>query len=702
MTEHSSTQDLLVEIGTEELPPTALLGLSDALNQGLLKRLNESRLVHGPSEAFCSPRRLAVLVRDLAPRQPDQETMRRGPALNAAVDRDGNPTKAALGFARSCGVEVGDLEREETPKGIWLAFRKTEHGRAAAELLPALVEQALGDLPIPKRMRWGSGDAEFVRPVHWVCMLLGDERVPGRVLGVETGTSTRGHRFHHPDAIALCSAGDYAEQLRTVGRVEPSFSARRELIASQVRSLAETAGGTARMDEGLLDEVTALCEWPVAFLGGFDQVFLEVPREALIETMQKNQKYFPLLAADGSLLPHFIGIANIESRDPGVVRAGNERVIRPRFADAKFFWEQDLKTPLGGLTPRLDHVIFEHKLGSIGAKMARVGDLGAAISDQLEVPAELARRAATLAKCDLVTLMVGEFASLQGIMGRYYAERAGEDPCVVAAMEEQYLPRHAGDRLPESPCGQVLALADRLDTLIGIFTIGQRPTGVKDPYGLRRAAIGVLRILIETPLPLDLNALLQKAADGYAPELGAGKVVDEVLGYCLERLDRYYGDQGISSDTVEAVLGVAPTTPSDIDRRIRAVEAFRGLPEAASLAAANKRLRNILKKLPEADQAMVPLDPGRLTEPAEQRLAERIGALTAEVEPLITAGDYEATLRALAALRDDVDLFFDDVMVMVDDDALRRNRIALLRALEDPFLRVADIARLQPAREDEA
>jgi glycyl-tRNA synthetase beta chain len=698
----SGAQDLLVEIGTEELPPTALLGLSDALHRGLMAQLDDSRLGHGDSEAFCSPRRLAVLVRDLAPRQPDQETMRRGPALNAAFDADGNPTKAAQGFARSCGVEVAALAREETPKGVWLAFRKAEHGRTAAELLPSLVERTLGDLPIPKRMRWGSGDAEFVRPVHWVCVLLGGERVPGRVLGVETGTSTRGHRFHHPHAIELSAAGDYAEQLRALGRVEPSFAARRELIVREVRALAETAGGTARMDAALLDEVTALCEWPVAFLGGFDQVFLEVPREALIETMQKNQKYFPLLAADGSLLPHFIGIANIESRDPDVVRAGNERVIRPRFADAKFFWEQDLKTPLGDLAPRLDSVIFEHRLGSIGAKMARVGDLGAAISEQLPVPADLVRRAATLAKCDLVTLMVGEFASLQGIMGRYYAERAGEDPCVAAAMEEQYLPRQAGDRLPESPCGQVLALADRLDTLVGIFAIGQRPTGVKDPYGLRRAAIGVLRILIETPLPLDLNALLQQAAQGYPPELGAARVVDDVLGYCLERLDRYYGDQGISKDTVDAVRGVAPTTPSDIDRRIRAVETFRGLPEASSLAAANKRLRNLLKKLPEADQVPVPLDPARLAEPAEQRLAERIGSLTAAVEPLVAAGDYEATLRALAALRDDVDAFFDDVMVMVEDDALRRNRIALLRALEDPFLRVADIARLQPVREDEA
>jgi glycyl-tRNA synthetase beta chain len=696
----TTPQDLLVEIGTEELPPTALRGLSDALHQGLIARLDEHRLSHGDSEAFCAPRRLAVLIHDLSRRQPDQETMRRGPAVTAAFDADGNPTKAALGFARSCGVEVADLDREETPKGAWLAFRKVEQGRDAAALLPSLVEQALGALPIPKRMRWGSGDAEFVRPVHWVCMLFGDQRVPGQVLGIETGTSTRGHRFHHPGLIPLDAAGDYAERLRGQGRVEAAFAARRERISDQVQALAEQTGGQARMDDALLDEVTSLCEWPVAFLGGFDPSFLEVPAEALVETMQKNQKYFPLLSADGSLLPYFIGVANIESQDPDVIRAGNERVIRPRFADAKFFWEQDLKTPLGDLAPRLDGVIFQHKLGSIGAKMARVADLGAAIADQLGVSAELVRRAAGLAKCDLVTLMVGEFASLQGIMGRYYAERSGEDHCVVAAIEEQYLPRHAGDRLPESPCGQILALADRLDTLVGIFAIGQRPSGVKDPYGLRRAAIGVLRILIETPLPLDLKALLQQAADAYPAEISADKVVDEVVGYCLERLDRYYGDQGISADTVEAVLGVAPTSPSDIDRRIRAVDTFRGLPEAASLAAANKRLRNILKKLPEADRAEVALDSARLTDPAEQRLADRIGTLSAEVEPLIEAGDYEATLRALSALRDDVDAFFDDVMVMVDDDALRHNRIALLRALEGPFLRVADISRLQPGRED--
>jgi glycyl-tRNA synthetase beta chain len=688
-------RDLLVEIGTEELPPTALARLSDAFAEIFSHQLTQHHLDYDSIERFATPRRLAFRVSSLVVSQPDQESVRKGPALKAAYDAKGLPTPAALGFARSCGVTMNQVEQEESEKGAWLVVRQPQPGRLTAELLIPILERALAGLPIPKRMRWGDHEDEFVRPVHWVVLLFGDEVVSGRILGVATGRDTYGHRFHRPGAIRLTDPSDYDGLLRETGRVEPDFGRRQARIRQQVEALATEAGGKAVIDAELLDEVTALCEWPIALLGRFDARYLEVPSEVLIETMQKNQKYFPLRSFTGELLPCFITIANIDSLDPLQVRAGNERVIRPRFADADFFWSQDLKQPLDAFANRLKSVIFQDQLGTLAEKSQRVAQVGRYIAGLLAYDEELVARAAYLAKCDLMTAMIFEFAELQGIMGRYYAERSGEDPAVCAAIEEQYLPRHSGDRLPSSVCGQVLALAERLDTLVGIFAIGQRPTGVKDPYALRRAAIGVLRLLIETPLELDLWDMLQFTAQELRTKVDASVAATEVFDYILERLKGYCQDQGIGVDLVEAVLSVGGHHPSDLYRRILAVRDFRLLPEAEALTAANKRIRNILKKSGTLSYGVV--DQALLVDPAEIELDGRISELGPQVEEWIKNGDYSAALSRLAQLRPEVDAFFDRVMVMVDDAPMRANRLALLASLESLFLGVADISRLQPA-----
>jgi len=684
---------LLIEIGTEELPPKSLLTLSEAFADNLRELLSQRALTFSGLESFATPRRLGVLVHDLDAREPDQEQFRRGPSAQAGFDAEGNPTKAALGFAASCGIAVESLLTEESPKGSWLVARQHRPGQLIIHIVPSLVEQALAALPIPRRMRWGEGEAEFVRPVHWVVLLFGMEAISGRVLGVTAGRDTRGHRFHHPKPIHLASASDYAETLRGRGSVEPSFGERRAEIARQVERLASLEGGRVHLDPDLLDEVTALCEWPVALLGRFDEAFLRIPSEVLIETMQSHQKYFPMIDASGELLPRFITISNIHSRDPEQVRGGNERVIRPRFADAAFFWKQDLKRSLDVLALGLGAVVFQERLGSLADKSERVGLLARRIAEHIGLDPEVAARAAHLAKADLLSSMIAEFPSLQGIMGQYYAERAGENPSVSAAIREQYLPRKAGDALPHTPCGQALALADRLDTLVGIFAIGQRPTGVKDPYALRRAALGALRILIETPLPLNLEELLKLAAEGLEQKIAAQHAATEVLEYALERLSGYYQERGISADVVEAVVARYRAVPSDIDARVRAVHGFRSLPQAVGLAAANKRIRNILRRNTEA----VPEHPvlHLLTEPSERQLAERLEAMRSAIAPLLRNGDYGGALTALAGLKPTVDAFFEEVMVMAEDSDLRRNRLALLRSLEELFLQVADISLLQ-------
>ena len=689
----SGVRDLLVEIGTEELPPRALRRLADSFADGVRAGLDDAGLTPARTRTFATPRRLAVLALGVPEAQPDRESTRRGPALSAAFDDDGNPTRAAQGFARSCGVDVEALERLETDKGTWLAHRVFERGRAAAELVPELVERALGRLPIPKRMRWGARSEEFVRPVHWVVLLFGDQALEATVLGVAAGRQTRGHRFHHPEPLYVAEPRGYAPLLETEGHVLADMDVRREAIRAQVAEAAQAVGGRAVIDEALLEEVTALVEWPVALHGSFDTRFLEVPAEALVSSMQDHQKYFPVVDEAGALQPYFVTVANIESRDPEQVRAGNERVIRPRLADAAFFWEQDRQTSLAARARRLATVVFQDRLGTLLDKQERVAELAATVAEALGGDAGLARRAAGLAKCDLLTHMVGEFPELQGIMGRYYATHDGEPAEVATALEEQYWPRFAGDALPRTPTGRALAIADRLDTLVGIFAIGQPPTGDKDPFALRRAALGVLRTLLEGPQELDLRELLHRAAGAFPAGLRAGDVVGEVFDFMMERLRGYYLEEGIPADVFEAVRSVGPTRPLDMERRLRACMAFRRLPEAESLAAANKRIRNILRKTDEAIPREVNAE--ALREPAEQALAGQLKALEARVAPLLEGGDYTGALRELASLRAPVDRFFDDVMVMAEEPALRRNRLALLRRLGDLFLQVADLSRLQ-------
>ena len=683
--------DLLVEIGTEELPPKALPTLSAAFTDGISQGLQAAGLTPVEVIAYAAPRRLAVWVKEVAAQQADQTIEKRGPAIKGAFDAEGKPTKAAEAFAASCGVNVADLGTLETDKGAWLVFRQTQAGQATPELLPAIVEKALAGLPIPKRMRWGAGAAEFVRPVHWIVMLADNAVVDAEILGIKTGRESRGHRFHAPDAITLNSPSDYAIQLGSAS-VVAKFEARRDMIKHKVEQLAKRLGGQAVMPEGLLDEVTALVEWPVPVAGKFEERFLDVPQEALISTMQDNQKYFALVDANGKLISHFITVANIESRDEIQVAQGNERVIRPRFSDAEFFWTQDKKQPLASRAEQLKSMVFQQKLGTLYDKSQRVAQLAASIAQALNADQALATRAAELGKCDLVTHMVFEFTELQGIMGRYYALHDGEPAEVAQALDEQYMPRFAGDALPSTTTGTILALAERLDTLTGIFGIGQKPTGAKDPFGLRRAALGVLRLLIEKQLPLDLAALLDKAADGLSAQLGSKPATNETLDYVLERLKGYYQEQGINGALVDAVAALKVSQPLDFDRRVKAVAAFRQLSAAESLAAANKRISNILKKVDGELPAQV--DASLLQLPAEQALAAAVQAQQAKVEPLFAQGNYEAALLSLAELREPVDKFFDDVMVMADDLALRNNRLALLNSLRSLFLRVADLSVL--------
>jgi glycyl-tRNA synthetase beta chain len=689
----TTAMDLLVEVGTEELPPKALLRLRDAFNDSLCKLLTENHLPHGDSHAYASPRRLALVIKDVPLTQPDREVVKRGPALKAAFDEDGNPTKPALGFARSCGVSVDELEQLETGKGLCLGLRSVEKGQIAADVLPGLIEQALKGLPVPKRMRWGSSDIEFVRPLHWIVLLHGKQAIRANILGIDTDRYSRGHRFHHNENIAISEPDTYVKALEKSGQVMVDVEQRRESIRTQVLEAGEALGGTACIDDGLLDEVTALVEWPVAITGGFDRRFLEVPAEALISSMQDHQKYFPVRDSNGELMPNFITVANIASQDPDQVQAGNERVIRPRLDDAAFFWDQDRKHSLQSLAKQLDNVTFQQKLGSLGDKQKRIAVTAAAIAKTLGQDDTQTIRAASLCKCDLLTSMVKEFPELQGTMGRYYATHDGEDAAVALAMDEQYQPRFSGDELPDSITGQALAIADRLDTLTGIFALGKPPTGDKDPFGLRRAALGVLRIMIEKQLDLDLRALIETSAAAFPADLNAGKVSADLFAFMMDRLRAYYLEGIYNSDEFEAVLARQPARPLDFDQRMSAVHAFRMLPESASLAAANKRIRNILRKAETAIPDTFKKD--LLTEPAEQNLATEIAALDSKAGPLFERRDYTGALCELAALQAPVDAFFDDVMVMTDDAVLRDNRLALLQALSELFLRVADISKLQ-------
>ncbi len=706
MAARTTPPDLLVELLTEELPPRALARLSEAFSKALFEGLQARNFlsVHSAPQPFATPRRLAVRISAVAARQPDRIVERKGPAVAAGLDGDGKPTAALAGFARSCGVAVEALERHAGEKGEYFVYRSRQKGEPLARHLPEVVEAALKRLPTPKLMRWGEGEAQFVRPVHGLVLLHGDKLVPGQVLGLKSSKRTRGHRFLGRGVVTLTRAGDYEKALARHGHVIASFEARVKLIEKQLDAAARKFGAAVTWGLGrsaeLVEEVASLVEYPAVYVGSFSKDFLAVPPECLITSMQQHQKYFPLADRQGRLLAHFLFVSNIKTARPERIIHGNERVLRARLSDAKFFYDQDRKLTLAARLPRLANVVYHNRLGSQAERVERITKLAVEIAARLVAPgvlaeADIARveRAARLAKADLLTDMVGEFPELQGIMGRYYALHDGEDPAVAEAIAQHYWPRTAADALPHSALALPVALADRLDGLVGIFGIGLVPTGEKDPYGLRRQALGVVRLLTEKALPLDVVALIELARDFYPREVLADGLGAGLHGFMLERLKPYLRERGFLPDEIDAVLSQNPTRFDQVLPRLMALQKFRELPEAEALAAANKRIRNILRQA-EGTPA-IEVNEALLVEPAEQALAAAVRRLRGEVAPLIARGDYTAALKQLAALRPTVDAFFDEVMVMAEDPALRANRLALLNGLSGLFLQVADISRLQ-------
>jgi glycyl-tRNA synthetase beta chain len=692
----SLADDFLVEIGTEELPPKALRSLMVAFGENLATGIDEARLSRGQVHTYASPRRLAVVVDKLAGSQGDREVEQKGPPVSVAFDADNNPTPAATAFAAKCGVSVDELDRVETNKGERLTYKNVERGRPAAELLPDIIEQALGALPIPRRMRWGAGDAEFVRPVHWVVLLHGDDVIDASIMGIVAGRDSRGHRFHSSGTISIASPGDYLQSLEKEGYVIADFMRRRDMVRKGVEAAAEQVGGNVVDGESLYDEVASLVEWPVPIVGGFEELFLDLPREVVVSTLTGHQRYFPVADDSGKLLPHFVTVANLESRDPEQVIAGNERVIRPRLADAAFFWDSDRKRTLSSREETLRDVVYQRGLGSLFDKSHRVGRLAAWLADQLGADKDTVERAAQLAKCDLVTGMVGEFPDLQGIMGRYYAMASGEPDAVADAIAEHYQPRFAGDELPASEAGQILAIAEKIDTLAGVFSIGKKPSGNRDPFGLRRAALGVVRILIERGIDADLKALLAKAA-AEQPEgkLNNEELAAELYSFITDRLRHYFLDRdagGLRTETFDAVMVRQPASLVDFDRRLAAVQTFARLEQAESLAAANKRIANILRKAGDPVGLVVKAKLFELE--GERALHNALQNSREKVAPMLEQRRYAEILNELADLRDPVDRFFDEVMVMADDEAVKNNRLALLGELRALFLDVADVSRL--------
>jgi len=685
--------DLLFELGSEELPPKSLLTLSQALETLVCAGLEKAGLTHGVVTVYATPRRLALHICDLVTVQPDQTVERKGPAVAAAYQADGSPTRALAGFLNSTGATLDQLQVTTSGKNAWVSVTQHIAGEPAVKLIPDILQKALATLPIAKRMRWAQGEAEFVRPVHWVVLLFGNAVIPARILDMDTGRDSAGHRFHHPQSITLNHPADYARTLREQAWVIAGFAARRDLIREAALAEAATVGGQAYIEDDLLDEVTALVEWPVAVLGSFDPRFLSLPAEVLITTLQANQKYFPVKDAEGNLLPYFITFSNIASTNPATVRAGNERVVRPRLADAEFFWNQDRKRSLEAVVPELASITFQKTLGSVLDKTLRVQTLAGVLAEQSGQEAAPVLRAAWLAKADLLSNMVNEFPELQGIMGRYYAQADGEPAAVAWAIEEQYLPRGAGGELPQTMTGQILALAEKLDTLTGIFSAGLIPSGDKDPYALRRAALGILRIQIETGLEIDLAGLIDTALSGFTHDFDRAATATRVSGFILERLRSYSLERGYRPDEFEAVLAVHPVSLPDFMRRLEAVRTFRQSPAAASLAAANKRIRNILRKLETPLQATV--EPSILREAVEISLLQAVEAARAETRPLLAVGDYPAVLLRLSTRKEPIDSFFDQVMVICEDAHLRQNRLALLSSIERLFLDIADISSLQ-------
>ncbi len=709
------SRDFLLELGCEELPPKKLYLLSQCLKDEVAKNLEEAGLAYSEIQTFASPRRLALLIENLAAKQEDKIVERRGPAVKAAFTADGNPTPAATGFATSCGVSVADLETLENSKGSWLLYKQQQTGLTVQQLLPNLITAAIARLPIGRGMRWGSSELNFIRPVHWLVMLYGDEVVDATILGQKSERETYGHRVHCPQPFPVPQAADYEQLLAEKGYVLADFSKRQETIVAQVNKIADKLNAHAVMPQDLLDEVTALVEWPVALLINFDQRFLDIPAEALISAMQVHQKCFAMQDEQGKLLASFITVSNIESKDPQQVVMGNERVMRARLADAAFFYETDLKQRLEQHLPALAHVTFQAKLGNMLEKSERLANLSSYISEVVSADHALATRAGLLSKCDLLTEMVGEFPELQGIMGYYYALHDEESPTLAVALKEQYLPKYAGDVLPNDPVACSLALAERLDTLIGIFGINQIPTGEKDPFGLRRAAVGIIRIIIEKNLSLNLSDLLQQAINGYQVTLENSNTVAQVKKYIFDRMRAWYQDQDMPVDVFAAVLARQTDDLLDFHRRVQAVLAFRQNAAAESLAAANKRVSKLLQKAAaeaKVEAATVTakrvesaakgeainiavIDNKLLEKSAEKELAEEINNKNTSLIPIISAADYPQALELLADLRQPVDKFFDEVMVMTDDLPLRNNRLALLAQLRQLFLQVADISLLQ-------
>lgn len=687
-----TTQNFLVEIGTEELPPKALKTLATSFADNVEAELNQAGLTFDKIEWFAAPRRLAVKVLNLATQQPSKEIEKRGPAVSAAFDAEGKPTKAAEGWARGCGIIVEQAERIATDKGEWLVHRAKIEGQPTKNLLNDIVANALAKLPIPKPMRWADKTVQFIRPVHTVTMLLGDELIEGEILGVASARTIRGHRFLGEKEFEIQHADQYPQLLREKGSVVADFNERKAEILAKSQAKATALGGVADIEESLLEEVTSLVEYPNVLAAKFEERFLAVPAEALVYTMKGDQKYFPIYDKEGKLLPHFIFVSNINPEDPTAIIEGNEKVVRPRLTDAEFFFKTDLKQKLVDRLPRLETVLFQQQLGTLKDKTDRIEQLAGEIAKQIGADEAKAKRAGLLSKCDLMTNMVFEFTDTQGVMGMHYARHDGEDEEVAVALNEQYMPRFAGDELPKSLVASAVALADKFDTLTGIFGIGQAPKGSADPFALRRAALGALRIIVEKNLPLDLEDLVKKSAALFGDKLTNQNVVADVVDFMLGRFRAWYQDEGIAVDVIQAVLARRPTRPADFDARVRAVSHFRTLDSAEALAAANKRVSNILAK---ADAAIGEINLTACVEPAEKALAEAVLALRTEVQPLIAQGDYTAVLDKLANLRAPVDSFFDNVMVNAEDPALRQNRLAILNTLQGLFLQVADISVLQ-------
>lgn len=688
-----TTQNFLAEIGTEELPPKALKKLAVAFADNFTAELNNAGLIFDKVEWFAAPRRLAVKVHNLITEQPSKTIEKRGPAVSVAFDAEGKPTKAAEGWARGCGITVDQAERISTDKGEWLFYQVVEAGKQTKELLVDLVANALAKLPIPKPMRWGDKSEQFIRPVHTVTLLFGGELIEGTILGVASARTIRGHRFLGEAEFTIDHADQYPQLLADKGSVIADFNQRKTIIRRDAEQAAAKVGGVADIEEDLLEEVTSLVEFPVVMTAKFEERFLAVPAEALVYTMKGDQKYFPIYDQSGKLLPHFIFVSNINPADQSAVIQGNEKVVRPRLSDAEFFFKTDLKQRLVDNLPRLKTVLFQQQLGTLFDKTERIERLSGEIAQQIGANVQQAQRAGLLSKCDLMTNMVFEFTDTQGVMGMHYARHDGEDEEVAVALNEQYMPRFAGDELPRSLVACSVALADKFDTLVGIFGIGQHPKGDKDPFALRRAALGVLRIIVEKNLPLDLVDLTEKAAQLYGDKLTNKAVVAEVVDFILGRFRAWYQDEGYAIDTIQAVLACRPTKPADFDARVKAVSHFRTLEAAQSLAAANKRVQNILSKV----EGELPqhIDLALCQEAQEVTLAERVLELQRELQPLFAKGDYQTALDQLADLRESVDNFFDNVMVNAEDAKLRQNRLAILNTLQGLFLQVADISLLQ-------